>query len=270
MNDAPTTEKSTRTRLLIIVLLCAVILLQLGIFFQHHVQARRTTKPASHTAPHWISTLIPRHRPTPPAVTPETVWDSSSRMNQMHAQINRMFEQAFRDSFRISLAPAVVSPPATSDSSAPLDPFTMMRDIHREIDGMFQEAMHDLPARSRGFDDGWSELALTPGMSVKDTGTAYVITVALPNVDKSDIQLGMNGSILSLAVGHQESRDTHDQNAHSTRLAQRISRFEQRLRLPGADSNPEAIKASFEQGILRIVVPKQTGSTQPPGTIKVH
>lgn len=253
-----------------IVLLCAVILLQLGIFFQRHVQSRRTTMTTPHATPHWTSKLIPGHRPSPPSVTPETVWDSSSRMNQMHAQINRMFEQAFRDSFRISLAPAVASSPATSDSSAPLDPFAMMRDIHREIDGMFLEAMHDLPARSRGFDDGWAELALTPGMSVKDTGTAYVITVALPNVDKSDIQLGMNGSILSLVVGHQESCDTHDNNAQPTRRSQRISRFEQRLRLPGAESNPETIKASFEQGLLRIVVPKQTGSAQPPGTIKVH
>jgi len=130
--------------------------------------------------------------------------------------------------------------------------------------------MHDIHGHPRGFDEGWSDLALTPGMSVKDTGEVYEITVALPSVDKSDIQLGMDGSILTMVVGHQENQESRkNETSQPAMRSQRITRYEQRLRLPGADSNPEHIKATFENGILRIVVPKQTENSRPSGTIKV-
>ncbi len=271
MNESPLIENKTQKTRLMLVLLCVVILLQLGILFQRQGRSASSVPdlPSRSSTIERLTKLIPIRKPSsaPVSITPETVWDDSLRMALMHSQINRMFNKAISDNFRISPAPAVMSPPATSDGRAPFDPFIMMLEMHREIDGMFMEAMREMPARSHGFDEGWSELSLTPGMSVKDTGTAYVVTVALPNVDKSDIQMGINDSVLSLIIGRQDTRDS--KTPQTTQRSQRISRFEQRIRLPGADSNPEAITASFEQGILRIVVPKQKGTAQSPGVIRI-
>lgn len=277
MSETATTGTSAWKSPIVIGLLCAIILLQLGVLFQRKMQSRpedhRITPNESRSSiSRWLSGIIPWRRANnvPAAVTPDTVWDGSIRIAQMHNQINRMFEQAFHDSFRFPLAPAVASPPATSDGSAPPDPFSTMRDIRREIDGMFMAALHDMPVHSHNFDEGWADLALTPGMTVRDTGDVYEVTVALPAVDKSDIQLAMDGSILTLIVGHKESRNSEPRSAAQPAVhSQRISRFEQRLRLPGADSNPDNIKASFKNGVLRIVVPKQTEDNPSSGTIKV-
>ncbi len=261
---------------LVVALLCAVLLLQLGILFQHQRQShssRHSPTPLAATPSRWFSNLIPWHRPSPPptTVTPETVWDGSSQMARIHSHINRLFEQAFRDSFNVPRESAVAAPPETSDGGTPPELFIMMRDMRREIDGMFTEALRDTPRHAHGFDEGWADLTLTPGITVHDTGDVYEITVTLPSVEKSDIQLALDGSILTLIVGRQESRQTQDPGtARPTVHARHITRFEQRLRLPGADANPDNSKATFQNGILHIVIPKQKEGDRKAGAIKVN
>ena len=203
-------------------------------------------------------------------VTPDTVWNDSLRMARMHSRINRMFEEAFNESFRFPLAPAVASSPPTSNGSAPPDPFRRMHDMHREIDALFQEALRDARWSHASFDDGWANLAVTPGMTVKDLGERFEITVSLPDVDKSDIRLVLDGSILTLYVDHSDSRqEPAKAPASGTVASRRISRFEQRIRLPGSDPEPGHVKATLENGILRIVVPKRTGKDYEQGEVKV-
>jgi HSP20 family protein len=278
MNETKSTGSKPWKGTLVVVLLCAVLLLQLSLLFQHQQQSRsalRSPTPidASSAPARWFSKLIPWHHPTPTTttVTPETVWDGSIQMARIHNHINRMFEQAFRDSLTPTPASAIASPLETSDGGAAPELFAMMRDMRREIDGMFTEALRDTPRHAHGFDEGWADLTLTPGISVHDTGGVYEVIVTLPSVDKSDIQLGLDGSILTLIVGRQATRQTQDPDtAHPAVHAQRITRFEQRLRLPGAGSNPENSKATFQNGILRITIPRQAEGERNAGTIKVN
>lgn len=275
METTGTTQRKNPAWTVVTILLSVAILLQLGILFQRQVLLQRRSVATEGATDSWAQRLSnrlswlgrSRQAPPPAAITPDTVWDGSTRMAQMHAHINRMFEEAFHDSFRFPLAPAVVSSPPTSNGSAPPDPFRTMRDMRREIDALFNEALRETHGRHAGFDDGWADLAITPGMTVKESGESYEITVALPSVDKSDIHLNMDGTILMLRVDHSEA--TKAGTAPATTHSRRISRFEQRLKLPAADPDPAHISASFENGILRIVVPKRSGNDYERGSIKV-
>ncbi|GEM_PF-4972396 len=275
METSETTRRGRPVWTALTILLGIVCLLQLGLLFQRQLLLKnRTVLPAraSVSLGNRIRNLLPWNRRTPvqdaPAtITPDTVWDGSTRIAQMHSRINRLFEEAFHDSFSLPLAPAVVSAPPASNGSAPSDPFRRMRDMHRQIDVLFQEAIQDVHGRHAGFDDGWADLAITPGMTVKDTGESYDITVALPSVNKSDIRLVMDGSILTLLVDHSETRDAAGDSA--AMRSRRISRFEQRIKLPGADPDPDRITASFQDGVLRIVVPKRPGNEYEKGSIRV-
>lgn len=279
METNETTGRKRSVWTILTVLVSIVILLQLALLFQRQVMLRRSGSPDSSspvlTAGQRIRSLLPWSRKTTPApssvsVTPDTVWDHSSRMARMHSRINRMFQEALDDNFRFPLAPAVASSPPTSNGSAPPDPLRRMHDMHREIDALFQEALHDSAWRHAGFDDGWADLAVTPGMTVKDNGENYELRVALPDVDKADIQLSLEGSVLTLKV--EQNRTTASEQTSPSRASshsRRISRFEQRIRLPGADPDPNHVKASLEQGVLRIVVPKRSGNEYEQGAIKV-
>jgi HSP20 family protein len=168
---------------------------------------------------------------------------------------------------------ATVPPPALSRGSAVSfseDPFEHMRRMQRQIDAMFAGALNELSRPPRGFDEGWSRLEVTPGFSVRQTDTTYEVTVHLPGVDKADIQIALDESVLSLVVNQTSRSATKTAEGTTLLESQRASRFERHLRLPEATGNQEDIRAVFEQGVLRIIVPKVRKDEAKPKSIPVR
>jgi HSP20 family protein len=273
MTDPVTTSKRT-TRLLMaaVILLCVVVALQIGLLLERR-SAPESRPLAAVFPPVSKPTLFTRIRNwfSPPkptnVVTPDTVWSQFGEMERMHDQINRMFEQTFRDVHSLPLAPAAASNATTSGGGAP-SPFHHIDHMRRQIDAMFASAMSDFDSHAAGFEDGWSELALTPSLSVRDMGGAYEIAVQIPGVDKSNIRVSMDGSILDIAVAFDNTASgrTGNRSAWQSRQA---GRFERRLKLPGATARHEDVKATYDGGVLRINVPKMAG-TEAQGRIAVN
>jgi HSP20 family protein len=136
------------------------------------------------------------------------------------------------------------------------DPVIHMRRMQHQIDALFAGAMNDFGGSSPGFDEGWTRLEITPGFSIRDTGDSYDITVHLPGVKKSDIQISLENSVLSLIVNKTTRTATRIAKGTLIRESQQASRFERHLRLPGATGSQEAIQAIYNQDVLHITVPK--------------
>jgi HSP20 family protein len=232
MNESLPSSRTPRLLTAVIVLLCLVVLLQLGLLLQRHLN---------------------RARPTPAKPPAAPVWSPSAEMESLHARINRMFDQAFSPpAERAEPLPA----PGDSAGASLEDPFTHMRRMQRQIDALFAGAMNDLVSQPPGFDEGWTRLEITPGFSIRDTGNSYVITVHLPGVDKSDIHISLDDSVLGLIVNQ------------ATRTATR--RFERHLRLPGATGNQKDVQAIYDHNVLEITVPKIEPVTSEPKSIPVR
>jgi HSP20 family protein len=257
-----------------IILLCVVIVLQLGILLQRQIMAG--SPPATTAVQHpvkrtgLVDAIRARLSPKPAReVSPDTVWDPADQIAHMHEQINRMFEQTVRDSFTFPLAPAAASNATTSSGSAPFhDPFTHINRMRREINAMFAIAMKDFEGAHPRFDEGWANLDVTPGLSVRDTPSAYEITMILPGIDKSRLQLSMDGRILRIVVTTPEPPHDAD-HAGVAWSARHATRFERRLFLPAATSQCDTVKATCENGVLRVVVPKTSEAESATGQIKV-
>ena len=241
MNE-PVSNRGTTRKLLLAttVLLCLVVLLQLGLLLQRHL-----------SRPHSV---------TPPVPAQEIAWSPDDEIAAVHERINQIFHHAF-NSPAVPHPPAAVSaPPVTSGGSAGSsfedDPFAAMRRMQRQIDAVFAGSMGRGLCPPSRFDDGWSRLDITPGFSVNDKGDAYEITVQLPGVDKSDIHIQMNHSVLSLVIEHDGHTTTGADDHNRVQQSYHASRFERHLRLPGAVDTQDAIKATYSNGVLRVVVPK--------------
>lgn len=238
----------------VVVLLCLVALLQLGLLLQRHLHRKAQPELAKNAA--------------------DTVWSPADEMEAIHARINRLFDLAVPTPSSIPQPPAAPEPPPeTSRGSAVSsfeDPFDHMRRMQRQIDAMFAGAMNNLVSQPRGFDEGWTRLEITPGLSIRDTGTAYEITVHLPGVDKSDIHISLDDSILGLVVNQTTQTTTRTAHGATLRESSQASRFERHLRLPGATGNQDDIQATFEQGVLRITVPRVEKAAKGPKTIPVR
>ena len=271
--DTTTNRKSTRLLTTVIVLLCVVAFLQLGLLLQRHVAAtggprdRLPHRTASRTLASRIqSWFVPC--PPPGAITPDNVWNQAGEMEHMHAEINRMLERTFHDSHDFPPAPAAESNASTTGSSAPF-PFEHINRMQAQIDAMFARAMNDFDSQRMGFEEGWSELTVTPAMSVRDTGATYEITLQIPGVDKSSLHVSMEGLILDIAVEVQTQSVASVQAGASAWHTHEVGRFERRLRLPFATSRRDEIKAVYTQGVLRISVPKTPGNAPEAGRIEV-
>lgn len=229
-----------------VVLLGLVVLLQLGLLLQRHL-----------------------NRPAP-----EPRWNPADEMEAMQSRINRMFEQAFQPTVTISKPPAAMPLPPTASrgsaaSSSLDDPFQHMRRIQRQIDAMFAASRSSLNRRETGFDEGWAQLEITPGFSIQDTDSGYIITVNLPGVEPSGIHISLNQSILELLIEQDTSTRTTTPGGDTLRESRQTSRFERHLRLPGATANPAEVQAVLEKGVLKITVPKAKQSGEEKKDIKI-
>src|SRR5918992_5421640 len=94
-----------------------------------------------------------------------------------------------------------------------------------------------------------------PAMDVAEKADAYLISVELPGVEPSQVEINFEQNVLTVRGVKPSSFDANT-GEYRVYTAERVSgEFERAVRLPDfVDS--ERIDASYHNGLLRIVVPK--------------
>ncbi len=108
------------------------------------------------------------------------------------------------------------------------------------------------------FDSPTGDSAVTarrwvPAMDLIEEGGEYVLRADLPGLDEKDVEIELDERVLTVS-GERSSRiEEHQQGYH--RYERASGSFSRSLTLPeGLD--PEAIRASFEKGVLEVRIPK--------------
>ncbi|MGE0702065.1 MAG: Hsp20/alpha crystallin family protein [Hyphomicrobiaceae bacterium] len=141
---------------------------------------------------------------------------------------------------------------------------TMRADLDRVFDrferGWPSLASFGMPSRLAG------ESGLEASLDVREEGDKLVIEADLPGVDDKDVSLTLAGGVLTIKG---ERRSERDEKKDSYHIAERsFGRFERSLRLPdGVDEN--AIQATFEKGVLKIVAPKRPEAVRSERKIEI-
>ncbi len=95
--------------------------------------------------------------------------------------------------------------------------------------------------------------ALTPRLDVTETDSEYVIEAELPGVDAKDVEVDLDGDVLTIKG---EKKSEHEDKAEGYHVVERsYGMFERSVALPFA-ADADAIVASFDKGVLRITAPK--------------
>ena len=131
------------------------------------------------------------------------------------------------------------------------DPFASFR---REMDRLFDDFF--APAEARSFGGSAQQAGgrgVWPSLDVDETEQAYTITAELPGVDPQDVQLELRDNALVLRG---EKRSERNEEDGGRRYAERsYGRFERVVPLP-SEVDSEQIEASYDNGLLRVVLPK--------------
>ncbi|MGX9460045.1 Hsp20/alpha crystallin family protein [Shewanella sp. A14] len=99
----------------------------------------------------------------------------------------------------------------------------------------------------------------SPRVNINEKEDHYDITADLPGVDKKDLQVSLDGDVLTIEATTTKENEETD-NGRVIRKERRSGKYVRRFTL-GGKPNEEDIKASFNNGVLQLLVPKMDGKT---------
>ena len=114
----------------------------------------------------------------------------------------------------------------------------------------------------RFFEDDWMEpfdsfqTSSMMNTDVEESDNAYMVTMDIPGVHKEDVHAELNDGYLTITASSNSSHDDKDEKDNYIRR-ERFSGTMSRSFYVGEDVTQEDIKAKFEDGILKLSVPKK-------------
>ncbi len=99
----------------------------------------------------------------------------------------------------------------------------------------------------------WKEVY--PKIDMKETEKEFIINAEIAGVDKKDIKLEVNDNLLTISFEKKQEKD--EKNKSGWRIVERsYGKFSRTISLPQPVKS-DAAKASYKDGVLKIVLPKQ-------------
>jgi HSP20 family protein len=140
-----------------------------------------------------------------------------------------------------------------------LEPWGMLHgDLNRWVDDMWRQmagfSMFPTLRTARPF--AMAGPALTfglPATDIRETEQAYTLVVELPGLTRQDVEISIEGDVLQVQ-GH-KAEEKEDAGATYRVSERRFGRFERSFPLP-KDVDRSAIDANFQDGLLKITLPK--------------
>ncbi len=125
---------------------------------------------------------------------------------------------------------------------------TPFQEATQEVDRLFDELIHRRWDRRPERVQDWA-----PQLDLYETKTAFVLEADLPGVSKQNVAVKVENGELVLRGTRSTTHTGRGENFfHQER---RSGQFVRRVRLP-ASVNPDRIRATFRNGVLRVSLPK--------------
>ena len=109
------------------------------------------------------------------------------------------------------------------------------------------------PFRKYSYGEDMNEMMKT---DVKDTENGYEVTMNLPGVKKENVKAELKDGYLTVSASSQSDNEEKDQNSRYIRR-ERYSGSCSRSFYVGEEIKQEDIKAKFEDGTLKLFIPKR-------------
>jgi len=103
------------------------------------------------------------------------------------------------------------------------------------------------------YDAGMSAQAWAPAVDITERKDAYLVAVELPGVGLDDLEITFQDGLLTVQGQRRVAADSSEERVH--RAEQRYGAFRRSIMLP-THVKADAIEASTQDGVLRIMVPK--------------
>ena len=91
---------------------------------------------------------------------------------------------------------------------------------------------------------------------IRDDGKNYILEADLPGFDKKDIHLDINGDTLTVRAERHSEHEEKDKKGKYVRCERSYGSYSRDFDLSGVKA--DEIKAKYENGVLKLTMPKKT------------
>ena len=135
--------------------------------------------------------------------------------------------------------------------------------VFSEMDDLIKKMWYDFPFHDlgEGVDLSWS-----PRLDISETDKALEVVADLPGMEKKDINVSLDGDLLTIKGEKKEVKETKDKHYHS--IERRSGSFYRALRIPVEVQN-DKIEANFKDGVLTLTLPKAKETAKKAAQIEI-
>jgi len=139
----------------------------------------------------------------------------------------------------------------------------------------------NLPSFSRFWDDdffnrdwglsNFSDSGTLPAVNIKETKNGFEVEMAAPGMNKDDFRIELDGNMLTISSEKTEQHNEEDkENEKFSRREFSYQSFQRSFTLPKDVVDADNIEAHYENGVLKLKIPKREEAKQkPPRKIEI-
>ncbi len=125
-------------------------------------------------------------------------------------------------------------------------PMRRLRSLEDDMESLIERFFGRGPAQAEGM---WA-----PAVDVKERKNDVVVKAELPEVDAKDVDITVDGDILTIKGERKTEDEKEDENYYYAERS--YGSFARSIRLPGAVDEAKT-KANYKNGLLTITLPKK-------------
>ncbi|MBX9784566.1 MAG: Hsp20/alpha crystallin family protein [Chitinophagaceae bacterium] len=134
--------------------------------------------------------------------------------------------------------------------------------VQRNINSIFDELFNELPAFGRNISNYFA-----PAVNISENAEAYHMEVIAPGRTKEDFSIAVDKDLLT--ISYEKKEDVKAEGVKNLRKEFSLQSFKRSFSLD-EKVNADAIQAKYENGILKVFLPKKAEVTQPVKSIAIQ
>ena len=109
-----------------------------------------------------------------------------------------------------------------------------------------------------------------PLVNIKEDNDNFLVEMAAPGMEKNDFKVELDGNLLTITSEKQNENEVKEGERYSRREFSYQS-FQRSFQLPKEVVDADKIEAKYENGVLRLSIPKkEEAKPRPPKMIQIH
>jgi len=129
------------------------------------------------------------------------------------------------------------------------DPFRDLNLLQDRMNRLFEDANRNWKSDEPASTTTWS-----PAVDIFETESEIVVKAEVPGMDRKDITLNLENNVLTLRGERRFLKETKEENYH--RIERSYGGFSRAFSIP-VTVDEEKIRADYQDGVLKIVLPKK-------------